>query len=380
MAGIWGVASAQGVGDILRCLVLTEEEGVLTLECEAEVASTPVPEPTVAPTVTPSAPIAPFAGAPACTTHDDRAWHSLWNEQLGCHYDHHHGDDPSVLNDVFGTDIYAITGGIFGYPWQTFSTAGLENQLKHEGYVVQERKGLTCPTSPGLGCITDFRMVVHQMADGHDTPVRHHSYWAEVRGCVNADLNDCGYMRIGGWQDTGVLEVDALPVIVPEGAHNRVKQHSSTAPGAVWYPSSQVAENGQQGLFRGSLTIYDMWDYTDPTAPEEFTDRVCWPGPRCRINATNYFPHLILMDIPAEFEDIVDPDNNGYADYEGWVNRWGTIVTGCTEVGLDCIPLKLVHVRTNVDYSIEGLGGGPARDYDIYFAGRPSGWQRPPGE
>ena len=329
-----------------------------------------------------TADISPNPSAPECIEHRARAYHGLWNAQLGCHYDHHHGDDPRPLDSVFGTTLYGaqFTGGIFGYPWQTTSDAGTENALKHEGYVVQARSGLTCPTSPDAGCITDFRMAVHQMADGHDTPIRYHSYWAEIRGCVNANPTDCGIARLGGWQDTGTLEVDGVAVISPVGAHNRVKQHSAHGGGAVWYPSSQVHENGKQGLFRGSVTIYDMWDYTSATDPADYTDRICWGNPRCRSNATSYLPHLVVLDIPKEFETIVDPDGNGYADYDGWLNRYGSIVTNCTQIGIDCIPLKLEHIRTDIGYSIEGLGGGPAREYDIYFSNRPSGWQRPPGE
>lgn len=362
---------------------LTFERQSITRVLYNCIVYTPVPtvEPTVEPTATtpPVADVAPYAAAPACVDHDSRAYHGLWNSQSGCYYDHHHGDDPSQLDAVFGTDYYDLAGGEISYPWQTFSDAGLENDLKHEGYYWLVRTNLPCPTSPSPGCITDFRAQVHQMADGHDTPVRYHSFALEARVCLVADLNNCGIARIGGWQDTGTLEVDGVAVISPEGAHNRVKQHSSTSGGAVWYPSSQVAENGRQGLARVSLTIYDMWDYTNPANPSDYTDRICWGNPRCRNNGTQFLPHLIVVDVPAEFEDIVDPDGDGIANYEGYLNRYGTPVEGCTAVGLDCVPVKLVNVRTDIGYSVEG-NAGVARDYDIYFGNRPSGWNRPPGE
>ena len=88
----------------------------------------------------------PYADAPACppSVHDKRKFHSLWNAELGCHYDHHHGDNPHELDSILGTDLFAKMGGDISYPWQTFSTAGLENDLKHAGYFWHVRKDIPC--------------------------------------------------------------------------------------------------------------------------------------------------------------------------------------------------------------------------------------------
>lgn len=322
--------------------------------------------------------IAPYYGAPLCAEHDPLAYHGLWNYELGCHFNHTHGDDPHALDAEFGSDLWAIAGGDISYPWQTPS----ENTNKHEGYYWIVRENLACPTSPLPGCITDFRALVHQMADGHDAPVRYHSFVLEARVCAAA----CGFIRVGGWQDTGDLEVNGTIVINEPNSFNRIKQHRSNSPNAVWYPSSQIYEQGLQGFARVSLTIYDQWDYTSASAPGNFTDYVCYPAPACRANGTSMTPHLVVVDVPALYESDVDPDGNGVADYAGYLNRYGALVTGCAETGLDCVPFVLSNVRVDIGYSINATAG--ARDHDVYFCGttlctattpgaRPSGWQEP---
>jgi hypothetical protein len=48
-----------------------------------------------------------------CTAaeHDPNKWHTLINVEAKCHYDHHHGDDPNYVNDIFGEP-----GAFFGKP------------------------------------------------------------------------------------------------------------------------------------------------------------------------------------------------------------------------------------------------------------------------
>ena len=74
----------------------------------------------------------PYPGAPKCPdwVHQANQWHSLWNHQHGCHYDHTHNANPTVANGLFGPPGAMIGGQSLSYPWQTPN----ENQLKHEGY------------------------------------------------------------------------------------------------------------------------------------------------------------------------------------------------------------------------------------------------------
>jgi hypothetical protein len=110
----------------------------------------------------------------ACTAeeHDPYRWHPLVNTELKCHYNHHHGDDPNYVNDIFGApgEWFGVNHQSLSYPWQTFPTddryaspesaaaAGMmENQMKHEGYMWIVRRNQPCPNQ-GEGCTTDFRL------------------------------------------------------------------------------------------------------------------------------------------------------------------------------------------------------------------------------
>jgi hypothetical protein len=325
----------------------------------------------------------PFPTAPLCPSHDPRAWHGLWDSVRGCHYDHHHGNNPHLLDDVFGNSYFSGAGGDISYPWQTFNsvTGALENNAKHQGYVWLTDRELPCPTTSAqgtFGCIPTYRAQVHQMADGHDANVRYHSF--SLQAVVRPNLGDPwqsgdGTITIGGWQDTGDLEVDGVVVIDEPNSGNRVKQHSAHGAGAVWYPSSTQGPGGQQGLARVSVTVYDQWDYTAPSNPGGFTDFVCYPAPRCRINDTSFVPHLIVVDVPNEYLSALDPNGDHLVNYTGYLTRYGAIATGCSQTSLDCVPVSLSNVRTDLNYGLEGHA--PARDFDVYFNNRSAGWNQP---
>ena len=177
----------------------------------------------------------------ACTAqeHDATQWHMLIDPVKKCHYDHHHGDDPNLLNNVCaerpdGSKVcfgqpgawYGKPGNTISYPWQTFMipatatnpyitpeeamamTNGMENQMKHEGYTWIVRRNQPC--QPGTVCTTDFRVQLHSSAPGHDGPVRFHSISFESRICRDpSNPKTCGIARDGGWEDFGILV--ALP-------------------------------------------------------------------------------------------------------------------------------------------------------------------------
>jgi len=83
-----------------------------------EPTETPTPQPPTA-TPEPDGDVEPYADAPACPSHDDRAFHALWDAERGCHYDHEHGDNPHDVDHIFGTEFYDWAGGEISYPWQT---------------------------------------------------------------------------------------------------------------------------------------------------------------------------------------------------------------------------------------------------------------------
>jgi len=167
----------------------------------------------------------------ACTAaeHDPTKWHTLVNVEAKCHYDHHHGDDPNYVNDIFGEPgaWFQSPGQSISYPWQTFpaktatesnaaylGTGVMENEAKHEGYYWVVRRDQPCNSRDRQFCVKDFRVQFHGIMHAHGASVRWHSMSAEVRACRNVnDVSTCGIVRTGGWMDHGRLHViDAAAV------------------------------------------------------------------------------------------------------------------------------------------------------------------------
>lgn len=315
----------------------------------------------------------PYPDAPACPSHDDRAYHGLWDAQRGCHYDHTHNDNPHDVDDIFGTAYYQRAGGEVSYPWQTFSDHGTENELKHGGYGWLVRRDLPCYSPFTNGCITAFRAQFHGIGSNQGAYVRYHSYWLEAQVCREDAPDDCGLVRFGGWQDTGDLMVDGIRVLDEPGSGNRFKLHYSGehVPGGqgnanygTWYSGSQ------QGWGQVVVQFEDMWGLINRDGDASDLHFFCDDLTQCTNNGSKVQVHLIGAGILGRYRQQVDPDGDGYADYNGYMDRYGVLVEGCTEIGLDCVPLILEHVPLGYRYQYRG----DAREYDIYFDGEPSGW------
>ena len=167
--------------------------------------------------------------------HNPYEWHMLVNPDAGCHYNHHHGDNPNMLNNVCaqrpdGSEIcfgepgewFDKPGQSISYPWQTFKTSltdtpyvtaeeagaltgGMENQAKHEGYYWIVRTNQPCEEADEY-CTTDYRVQFHGMMFMHGALTRYHSISYESRVCQDfTDPTTCGIMRRGGWADFGIL-------------------------------------------------------------------------------------------------------------------------------------------------------------------------------
>lgn len=376
-----------------------------TIVPSPEPSGTPVPSPSAGsggPTTSPTPsssvvpqPGQPYADAPACPpeVHNKRKFHTLWNQERGCHYDHHHGDNPHELDSdsTFGTSLYAKMGGAdidISYPWQTFSDAGLENDLKHAGYFWHVRKDIPC--TKGDPCITAFRTLVHQHPTGRDATVRYHSYVFEAK------TSDGGYFLLGGWVDFGDLHSPEGTVIVDvQGNHDsrlgngagRHKQHTPTTGSIIWYGASQIRvdENYPRGFVTLSSTISDAWDKTDPNDPARSDDYICYglvPIGRCRINATTLRPHLISINMIRDFDAIIrDPSDSQRASFDGYADRYGRPLApghGCTSYSENCAPMVMRNLRLGYNYqTADSHTALSFRDYDIYFGNLSAGWNQP---
>jgi hypothetical protein len=329
---------------------------------------------------------APYESAPACTTHNKRAFHTLWNPIDGCHYDHQHGDNPHDVDDLFGTSLFTLMGGEVSHPWQTFSDAGYENDLKHAGYFWHVRRDLQA--APGQdGYIKAFRVLVHQHPTGRDAAVRFHSTVFEA-SVVEVATGAEGYIQIPGmWIDFGHLKVDGKIVldVGKEAEPGRHKQHSSFGtPQLIWYGASEATHTPDffgripRGFISVSTSVHDAWDFTSPYNPSSTEDYVCYGNPQCRQNATFLRPHFMVVHIPRELVPLLDPDGDGIADWSGYTDRYGVPVQNCLAASLDCVPVTMRGISTRVDnYMCDKQCENQYRDYDIYFNGRTAGWSQP---
>lgn len=184
--------------------------------------STPTATSTSTATATPtsSAPIA-LKDYPLCTTHDVTKWHSSIDATNQCHYDHSHGDNPALADDIFGP--WTFGNQTVSYPHASSPAENMYEQFigsinpgaKHAGYFYIVRKNL--PDSPVAlpnwntpvnSYVRDVRAQVHFWGAG-DTKVRFHSVYYEIR-VQNKATGQYGIIKTGGLMDTGILELYKL--------------------------------------------------------------------------------------------------------------------------------------------------------------------------
>jgi hypothetical protein len=378
------VRAANEAIDTSECILIrTYDDGRRLFLCPPEtgptptatqVAATATPPSVATPTVV-AQPGEPYPDAPLCDSHDPRVWHALWDAARGCHYDHHHGDDPHSVDDIFGTAYYDWAGGSISYPWQTVNaqTGCLENDCKHTGYVWLVRRGQPCSSAYTDGCVTDFRALVHAMSSAHDTSVRYHSAWVEMRVCVEDSPDVCGIFRSGGWQDSGDLIIDNVRVLDYPNNYNRHKLHyleTGNSHFGAWYASSPGGEEQRGGFWQVAVEIGDMWGPLDPADPSRLQFFCPDPHMNCGWNGSSYKPEIIGLVFPPRFLATIDPDGDGFATYDGYADRYGTPVTGCTSPSLDCVPLVFENVPLGHMYQ----GVFDYLDYDVFFGRETSGW------
>jgi hypothetical protein len=353
--------------------------------------------------------------------HDPTRWHTLVNVERKCHYDHHHGDDPNYVNDLFGDPgtWFGTAHQSISYPWQTFRTDDMyggneqaiaeqrmENDLKHEGYLWIVRRDQRCPDGY---CITDFRLQTHAIFGAHDAPVRYHSYSFEARVCADAsNPATCGIVRTGGWVNTGRLfltpdddlgcgfgqDLIHIPLasdnlyfpvdtdnIDESRCHstvvNRLPQVPGSRPLAEWWthnPGDRV---------RFQLRSYDPIGNIDPDDPSVWHYYCAENAPTCAYNqsmATVWIGYVLKVR-GENYDDVfvdIDPDRDAVGNLNSYTDRWGGLRPRCTAPGLDCVPLEYRNVHLDPVFAQFGEGAFthticescPKTDYDLSPSGR----------
>jgi hypothetical protein len=300
----------------------------------------------------------PGDDVPLCQKHDPTDWHPVYDADLECHYDHHHGRDPydPEIVALLG-DPDQLSGQGISYAWRTPQ----ENELKHRAYWWNWQINDECLVfNPDNNlCVKAFRTEIHADAGIVGFNARFHSFYIEVMACDpstfgTADEN-CGIVRRGGHYDSGFsyagyfgpcVEVPANPgpieecpdfkVSIPYRTLRPLDDLARTLNGRTRYDSNLLIWLGQQeGFGKIVFRIQDAWAGVNP---EDWTDwQYACPDFQCRFNGST-----------IHIGDIVTEDWNAGSE-SGFTSRNGSTVSGCTEPGVDCVP-----------YSLEDWPGGRA--------------------
>jgi hypothetical protein len=299
----------------------------------------------------------------------------VWDGVRGCHYDHEHNDNPHEVDRVFGTRTFDLAGGEISYPWQTFSTAGLENDLKHNGYKWLVRTGERCYSGNANGCITDLRAQVHAIMGAADVPVRFHSGYIEARVCLEKAPTRCGVARTGGWLDTGHLYLDGvhhpLPTDPTDDEHDPSRHHGTRNHGlagtslgsrfyGAWYGHTAV----------GTIAVMTSRAFgpVDPADPARPLFNCDLNDPDCESNSSTMQTHVIDVTVPTS----LDTDRNGFVTWSGYTDRYGRVSPTCVTPALDCVPLEFVDAPVGYfQYRDDehGYGDDGRFDHDLAPAG-----------
>lgn len=352
---VTGSGSTQDASGHIEIYVEGSYQIVVNGTVVAQSEGTPTPTPTPSPTPTP-VPSEPYPDAPACTDHDPNAFHSLWNEVGGCHYNHSHGNtSPHEVDDVFGEEIYGWFGGEIGYPWQTPG----ENEYKHNGYLWFVARDLECASSFTNGCMTDYRILAHGLATVHGNTTDTHSVWMEAVVCPEEDPTNCGIVRSGGWQGPADLVVDGERILDRENSANRVflsYYNTGNRCCSTWYNGVQAAHTGV------AIEFGDMWDTIPPGSTAE--EIIAASERRPNANGSRVQMHNAFFAVPGRLLDVIGENYDGYTD------RYGYLTDGCSEPGLDCVPFRVEGVP--LGYQYQHRGG--YEELDIIFDGASPGW------
>lgn len=351
---------AQTVGDCIQVLLNGEvqfEYGVCGVEIPTATPTDIPTEPTFtptqpaatntvpAPTSTLPAPTATVPVPPTSTpiVHDYEHWHPAL-PGVG-----HHGANPNLVNDIFGTWWLDVTGGEVHPSWQPRIP---EVWRKHAGLVWFVERDLPCDSRETQACVTDYRVQTHILSDvfdqiGNDYPIEgsYHVFRAEMRVCLESNPDDCGIIRVGGRQYLGDIIVDSddeVPFLNAPQIRALYEVNNTRAISlnyydtgsrqfSTWYP---VHPNG---LFRLAVQVGDVWSYIDPEDPMRLNLDNGRDQSRMKVE-------VLSAQFPPRVMRIINPEGNRHINYLGYVDVNGFFVEDCTPVTAQCIPISYENV------------------------------------
>jgi hypothetical protein len=329
------------------------------------------------------------AGSAECSEayHDPTKWHALVDPSTGCHYDHEHKHNPNDVADIFGPAGAWFGGTSISYPWQTPD----ENQTKHEAYSWIVRRNI--PANGRDIWISAFRWQVHATSapfTGHDGTLhggylaRFHSYSLEAQVCNSA--GQCGIIRTGGWIDFGHLEIDGIDdcVNLPTDPSQQETCANLGRRRIHFFDPNPNSENhstffwyGRAGLLNGALPALHPVQVAVATSDSSvnvvpgdlYTLHFFCPNWDCELNNSTMQAHVVGFAVPPS----TDSNGDGLGDFNGYTDRYGVVVNGCTAPALDCVPLIIESAPTGQvqhrDDQDLGLNTAGEQDFDTAPSG-----------
>jgi hypothetical protein len=372
------------------------------------------------------APIAPYPSAPLCLDsgelHDHSQFHTLWNDVLGCHYDHEHGTNPFTpeVAAVF-PDIQIFLGGV--QVGTTNPTSEMENTHKHGGFkwdvVIPVPHSCVAGFDGATYCVQSAVIEYHNFGDySHEMETRNHSTVAFLKVCNPASPTDCGILyttqhqeygqRITPYQGTVIpypdnpvpaypsqfgqyFSIDCVDDISPTVPQCRPSLGFITSRkisvNSIWTSKPKTSQPGQirppgSTIFKLLFRVRDVhrvFDWNDFTYPFTFRflcgDATYNPA-GCIYNNSTSKVHEVEGTIPASWDNLEGFDTNptvGRITADGFTDRYGAIQPACLVAGGDCFPIHMVDMfvgkygdyLTATKITNTSLTSNPERD--IYF-------------
>lgn len=359
--------------------------------------------------------IVPYPDAPLCESHSETEYHTLWNKELGCHYDHHHGYDPAKtpFKDIVATWEQGVS-----YEWQTPS----ENQNKHKGYIYlysEAKDGceLGRHQDTAKGCVRKVLYQLHSIGTNSEVTTRFHSFRFVAEVC-NLDQTNCGFVQGGGQSDYGVTHCpykkeacpkasDVLPLpgdngVLPDTVaitqppyvaagllSDLLRIQSSGRNTQFWNgftPNKIVAQyypHAPNTLFSAAWSSVDGWTLIQPG--DDYKEHYICEDSLCKFNHSEFRLYAVKITLPKSAQ----------AGGTTYTTVFGHAASGCIEATASCVPLVIdatvpVGVGTfNLDRQVNPLNA-PELEFDICFdqsTGKPqgcnsvssvtSGWSKP---
>jgi hypothetical protein len=405
---------------------------LVTQPADQQLSATPNQPSTTAVT---SVTIMPYPDAPLCPdtgeAHDPSLFHTLWDEQRGCHYDHEHGQNPFTPEAAVtfpGFDLKALLGGVeIGH---TNPSSPMENTHKHGGFkwqvLLAHPNG--CAGHEGSPIGVDASVIQYHAFGDYSVEFesRVHSVVALLRQCTNTNPTDYGYIYLVQHVDYGqrvspyqglvlpyldepqppfqggaapYFSIDCIGTTCPSKTRTRdsiLTLNANTSTTWTSDPKKLIGSGSHlfELLFRARDT-YQVLDRDDLTYPFTFVWLCSQDGGAthsaiagCRYNNSTTRVHEINGTLPAAWDNLDGFDTDprvGRISAEGYVTRFGDLNLNCAVAGPDCFPIKMVGAFVGYygSFLLPTKAGefGPAAlpERDIYFCGTQTCSEGDPG-